>query len=209
MEILETGYVYGDVLELRRYGRRISFPNTRNVSIFAKAVCFITLSLWGPARARRVLETEQISQHQMIIQLDLCGSFKELGRYLRQDKFVVTSKSLEGTGEGYSFAALEEFRVGGHTAPPRPPLFTKLTGWQPRARAHMVPMHILSTLLQSSQLCERGGAGGKAACPPTRNSSSAAKLYPSPVPSKLFEFTTNLSYLKYLPSSLKLPQRSS
>ena len=41
MEILETAYVYGDVLELRRYGRRISFPNTRNVSIFAKAVCFI------------------------------------------------------------------------------------------------------------------------------------------------------------------------
>ena len=100
LEILETGYVYGDVLELRRYGRRISFPNTRNVSIFAKAVCFITLSLRGPARARRVLETEQISQHQMIIQLDLCGSFKELGRYLRQDKFVVNSKSLEGTGEG-------------------------------------------------------------------------------------------------------------
>ena len=58
----------------------------------------------------------------MMFQLDLCGGFKELGRYLRQDKFVVTLKSLEGTGEGYSFAALEEFRVGGHAAfPPAPP----------------------------------------------------------------------------------------
>ena len=100
LEVLETGYISGDVLELGRYGRRISFLNTRKVSIFAKAVCFITLSLWGPDRARWVLETEQISQHQMMFQLDVCGGFNELGRYLRQDKFVVTSKSLEGTGDG-------------------------------------------------------------------------------------------------------------